>query len=198
MDKAQRLAELQRDMRNAHASVCDPTTKLVYGEGDVDAALVIVGEASGSREDMLGRPFVGPAGELLRDELETVGIQIREVYMTNVVKCRPTTPTRAGRRNRPPRPAEVRMWGDLLIREIGIVAPRLILCLGATAARAIIRPDFIIRSERGQWFDGPFHTKTIATFHPAYVRRAGPHSMHGIWFRADLTAVAAELRNLAA
>ncbi len=197
MEKAQRLADLHRDMHNAHAAVCDPTTKLVYGEGDVDAALMIVGEAPGSREDMLGRPFVGPAGEFLRQALETAGIHEREVYMTNVIRCRLTTATRAGQRNRPPRSEEVRMWRVLLVGEIQIVAPRVVLCLGSTAASAVIHPRFVMTAERGKWFEGPFHTRTIATFHPAYARRAGPDGVHGNQFRADLTAVAAELRNLA-
>ena len=196
MDKAQRLAELQQDMRSARAATCDEATKLVYGEGDLDAPLMAVGEAPGSREDVLGRPFVGPAGQFLTCELETAGIRKHEVYMTNVVKCRLTTATRAGQRNRPPRSTEVRMWGELLFREIRIVAPRLILCLGSTAARAVIDPGFIITSERGKWFEGPFYTRAIATFHPAYVRRDGPDSVAGSRFRADLATTAAELRKL--
>ena len=84
MDKAQRLADLRRDMRNAHASVCDEATKLVYGERDLDDPLMIGGEAPGSREDMLGRPFVWPCGGFLSCELETAGIRERGVYIANV------------------------------------------------------------------------------------------------------------------
>lgn len=190
MSKSEEMAGLRAEAEGIRADACHPDSAVVWGEGDLDALLMIVGEAPGARENALGRPFVGPTGLFLDPELQAAGIQRERAYVTATVKCRPV---RAGASaNRAPTTQEQSVWHAVLLREIEIVSPRLILCLGSIAASALIHPDFVMSAERGQWSEGPFRTLVMATYHPAYVRRFGRlrDGQALRQFREDLRAVA--------
>jgi uracil-DNA glycosylase family 4 len=146
-------------------------TKNVYGEGDPCAALMVVGEGPGETEDRLGRPFVGRAGELLDKLLLSIGLPRGDVYICNTVKCRPTLDTGTRLANRAPTPDEMRNCRHFLDQQIEIIRPRVILALGAPAAKSFMGERFSITRQRGQWADGPLGIPIIATFHPAYILR---------------------------
>ncbi len=143
----------------------------VYGEGDPCAALMVVGEGPGETEDKLGRPFVGRAGELLDRMLLSIGLPREDVYICNTVKCRPTLDTGTRLANRAPTPDEMRNCRPYLDEQIDVIRPRIILALGAPAAKSFMGERFSITKQRGQWFDGPSGIPVIATFHPAYILR---------------------------
>jgi uracil-DNA glycosylase family 4 len=143
----------------------------VYGEGDPCAAVMVIGEGPGETEDKLGRPFVGRAGALLDKMLLAIGLPRDDVFICNTVKCRPTLDDGVRLRNRPPSPDEMANCRPYLDEQIEIVRPRVILCLGAPAAKSFLGPKFSITKQRGQWFEGPAGIATLATFHPAYILR---------------------------
>jgi uracil-DNA glycosylase family protein len=142
-----------------------------YGEGDPCAELMIVGEGPGETEDLLGRPFVGRAGELLDKMLVAIGLPRESVYICNTVKCRPTFDDGQRLRNRAPDPGELANCRPYLDEQIEIIRPRVILALGAPAAKSFLGSTFSITKQRGQWFEGPHGISLIATFHPAYLLR---------------------------
>lgn len=135
----------------------------MLGEGNLRALLMLVGEAPGAREDELGRPFVGAAGELLNRILQAAGFKREEVYITNVVKCRPPG-------NRLPTPDEVQACRPYLEIQVELVSPKIIVCLGALATQVLIAPGARITRLRGQWIqkDGIYY---LPTFHPAALLR---------------------------
>lgn len=143
-------------------------TQTVFGEGDANASLMIVGEGPGSDEDRTGRPFVGRAGELLTKQIGAMGLSREQVYIANVVKCRPPN-------NRTPTSDEAATCGDYLRRQIEIIQPRVILTVGGPAAKLLLGTDMGITRLRGQW-----HTydavdpaiPVMPTFHPAYLLRS--------------------------
>ncbi len=143
----------------------------VYGEGDPCAQVMVIGEGPGETEDKLGRPFVGRAGALLEKMLLAIGLPRADVFICNTVKCRPTLDDGVHLRNRPPSPDEMANCRPYLDEQLEIVQPRIILCLGAPAAKSFLGPKFSITKQRGQWFEGPRDTALIATFHPAYILR---------------------------
>lgn len=143
----------------------------VYGEGDPCARLLIVGEGPGDTEDLLGRPFVGRAGQLLEKMLAAIDLAREDVYICNTVKCRPTTPGPRGPKNRAPDPVEMANCRPYLDEQIDIIRPSAILALGAPAAKSFLGKDFQITKSRGAWYDGPHGIPLMATFHPAYVLR---------------------------
>ncbi len=143
----------------------------VFGEGDPCAALMVVGEGPGETEDKLGRPFVGRAGELLDRMLLAIGLPREDVFIANTVKCRPTLDTGTRLANRAPTPDEMRNCRPYLDRQIDVIRPRVILALGAPAAKSFMGERFSITKQRGTWFDGPSGIPVIATFHPAYILR---------------------------
>lgn len=143
----------------------------VYGEGDPCAQLMVVGEGPGETEDKLGRPFVGRAGELLDRMLLAIDLPREDVFICNTVKCRPTVDVGHRLANRAPTPDEMRNCRPYLEEQIEIVRPRVILTLGAPAAKSFMGERFSISKQRGQWFDGPSGIPVIATFHPAYILR---------------------------
>jgi len=149
--------------------------RFVPGEGSPVARLMLVGEAPGREEAEQGRPFVGRSGQLLNRVLQEVGISRDQVWVTNVFKARPTA-ERGGRIvNRRPTAAETRTGERLLRQEIQIIRPRIIVCLGSLAARAIIARDFSLSEGRGKWSRLPDGIAALATFHPAYIlRQRGP------------------------
>ncbi len=167
----------------------------VYGEGDACARLMVVGEGPGETEDQLGRPFVGRAGQLLDRMLAAIGLAREEVYICNTVKCRPTLPGPNGLRNRAPEPQEMENCRPFLDEQIEIVAPEVILALGAPAAKSFLGRDFQISRMRGSWYVGPRDTPLMVTFHPAYILRQTGGEIEAVkrmvW--ADLKAVRTKL-----
>jgi DNA polymerase len=167
----------------------------VYGEGDPCAALLVVGEGPGETEDKLGRPFVGRAGELLDKMLGAIALPREDVYIANTVKCRPTFDDGTRLRNRAPDAAEMANCRRYLDEQIEIIRPRVILALGAPAAKSFIGDRFSITKQRGQWFEGPGGIPLIATFHPAYLLRMTGGELTAVkrlvW--EDLKAVRARL-----
>lgn len=199
VDKQGMLDEIKQQAAALVPQVCEPDHGLVWADGPPDAKIALVGEAPGDKEEKLGRPFVGPAGKLLDRELAGVGLDRDDIWVTNVVKCRPTREMGGRMINRAPTAGEVRAWEQLLVEELQTVSPRIIICAGALAAKTLIRRDFALTKERGIWFDGPFGTQAIATFHPAYILR----QINEDWdraieaFRLDLAQVAEAARTLA-
>ena len=143
----------------------------VYGEGDPCAQLMVIGEGPGETEDELARPFVGRAGQLLDRMLAAIGLPREDVYICNTVKCRPTVPGPNGPRNRAPDQQEMENCRPFLDEQIAIVAPKVILALGAPAAKSFLGRDFAITRMRGQWYIGPREIPLMVTFHPAYILR---------------------------
>lgn len=156
--------------------------KLVFGDGNPKAELVFVGEGPGADEDMQGLPFVGRAGKLLTQMIEAMGLQRRDVYICNVVKCRPPE-------NRAPEPDEVATCSPYLLRQIDTIQPKVIVCLGATAAKTILNTTRGISQFRGEWLEWRGR-KLMATYHPAYLLR-NPPAKADVW--KDLQKVMAEL-----
>jgi DNA polymerase len=167
----------------------------VYGEGDPCARLMVVGEGPGETEDELGRPFVGRAGQLLDRMLAAIALPRADVYICNTVKCRPTAPGLNGPRNRAPEPQEMESCRPFLDEQIEIVAPKVILALGAPAAKSFLGRDFQITKMRGRWYVGPRDTPLMVTFHPAYILRQTGGEIEAVkrmvW--ADLKAVRTKL-----
>jgi DNA polymerase len=167
----------------------------VYGEGDPCAGLMVIGEGPGETEDKLGRPFVGRAGELLDKMLAAIDLAREDVFICNTVKCRPTLDDGRRLRNRAPDPQEMKNCRPYLDLQIDIVRPRVILALGAPAAKSFMGEKFSITRQRGQWFEGPNGIATIATFHPAYILRQTGGELNAMkrMVFADLKAVRAKL-----
>jgi uracil-DNA glycosylase family protein len=164
-------------------------TQTVFGEGAVGAALMLVGETPGDREDVVGRPFVGPAGKLLDRALETAGIDRREVYVTNTVKHFKWTPRGKRRLHRRPDAHEIVACVPWLRLEIDLVTPRVIVCLGATASQALLGRGFSVTRDRGRWMESPWAPRVLATLHPsALLRIRGTEERHAAFerFVADL------------
>ena len=138
-------------------------TKLVFGVGNPNADLMFVGEAPGEQEDLTGTPFVGRAGQLLDKFLYAVDIERKDVYIANILKCRPP-------KNRDPLPAEEDACIDYLREQVRLIKPRVIICLGRIAAMRLIKPDFKITKEHGKWFEKGNFLMT-AVYHPALLLR---------------------------
>ena len=199
----QERAKRQRELDRAAAVVAQcrkcgigaTRRNSVYGEGDPCASLMVIGEGPGETEDKLGRPFVGRAGELLDKMLMSIELPREDVFICNTVKCRPTLDTGHRIANRAPTPDEMRNCRPYLDEQIAIIRPRVILALGAPAAKSFMGERFSITKQRGQWFDGPSGIPVIATFHPAYILRQTGGAMDQVkrlvW--ADLKQVQARL-----
>jgi DNA polymerase len=160
---------------------------VVFGEGDPEAGIILVGEAPGGVEDELGRPFVGPAGQLLDKILLAVGFRREQVYITNTVLCRPPG-------NRVPSSEEMAACRPWLDRRLAIMKPDIMVCLGASAARAVLGRDLRITRDRGRW-QTLGRMKVMPTFHPAALLR-DPSKKRAVW--EDMKAVRAEWERLRA
>ncbi len=146
-------------------------TNVVFGEGDPQSPLVLVGEGPGANEDETGRPFVGRAGQLLDKAIAEAGLTRGQVYITNTVKCRAADWSSGKPVNRAPLEEEVAACRRWLVPQLGILKPQVILCVGAPSAKNLIKKDFKITAERGRYFPCEFARCAIATLHPAYVLR---------------------------
>jgi uracil-DNA glycosylase len=162
----------------AHCRACDlwkQGTQTVFGEGRPLARVMMVGEQPGDREDLAGRPFVGPAGRILDEVLSRVGIAREEVYVTNVVKHFKWVPDQGGKRriHKKPRYSEIAACRPWLDAELKVVKPEVLVCLGATAAQSLLGKDFRVNRRRGELVDSPLAPYVIATVHPSSILRAG-------------------------
>ncbi len=144
-------------------SLSQTRTNCVFGVGSEKATLMFVGEAPGEKEDLSGIPFVGRAGQLLDKFLEAVDISRDDVYIANILKCRPP-------KNRDPLPEEEEQCIDYLREQVAIINPKIIVCLGRISAMKLIKPDFKITQEHGAWFKKGNYLLT-AVYHPAALLR---------------------------
>ncbi len=162
--------------------LCRARQNIVFGDGNAKAELVFIGEGPGHDEDLQGLPFVGRAGKLLTQMIDAMGLERREVYICNVVKCRPPE-------NRPPEKDEIATCSPFLLRQLETIRPKVIVCLGSVAAQALLGTNRSISHYRGEWleFRG---ARLMATYHPAYLLR-NPNAKGDVW--KDLQKVMAVL-----
>ena len=142
-------------------------SKLVFGDGDSNSKIMIVGEGPGQKEDEIGKPFVGDAGVLLNKMLKAINIERSKIYITNVVNYRPPN-------NRKPEPSEIIRYSDFLRKHISIIDPKILILMGSTAMEALFGNNIKITKERGIWKNIIINNKnylSIITFHPAYLLR---------------------------
>jgi uracil-DNA glycosylase family protein len=168
-------------------------TQTVFGEGGQSAEVVLVGEQPGDKEDLAGRPFVGPAGRLLDEALEEAGIDRRTVYVTNVVKHFKWKPRGKRRLHEKPNAVEIsacRYWLDL---ELTLIKPKVLVCLGATAAQALLGRSFRVTRDRGVFVDSPLAPQVLATIHPSAILRAPDEATR----RDEMKRFVADLKKVA-
>lgn len=160
----EKLIELNSVVQQCEkCSLCEKRTRVVFGEGNPGASIMFIGEGPGHDEDVSGRPFVGKAGQLLTKMIEAINLKREDVYICNIVKCRPP-------QNRVPLEEEAEACLPFLRQQVAIIRPEIIVCLGATAGRYIISRDIRITKDRGRWYEkGGF--QMIATFHPSALLR---------------------------
>src|SRR5438067_12719442 len=185
-------------LREAAAScqACDlheTGTQTVFGEGTVGAAVMFVGEQPGDREDLAGKPFVGPAGHLLDEALARAGIDRDRVYVTNAVKHFKWKPQGKRRLHQKPNAAEISACRPWLDSEIALVKPRILVLLGATAAQALLGRDFRVSLQRGQFIERPGLPLMMATVHPSSILRAPDDESREI----EMQAFVQDLKRLA-
>jgi len=185
-EKIRLLAQLEeqqvRICRKCRLS--ETRTQTVFGEGDVDAPIFFIGEGPGETEDKTGRPFVGRAGHLLDQMIVAMGLKREQVYIANIVKCRPPG-------NRAPAPDEVETCTPYLVRQIEIVRPRVIVTLGLPAAKYMLNSNSTMGRLRGQWHEWR-GIKLMPTFHPAYLLRSYTvENRQAVW--SDLQKVMDEI-----
>jgi len=172
-------------------------TQTVFGEGPLHAQAMLVGEQPGDKEDLAGKPFVGPAGRLLDRALQDAGIDRSLVYVTNVVKHFKWEPRGKRRIHAKPNGAEIAACRPWLETEIALIKPRVLVCLGATAAQALLGKSFKVSQQRGTFVPSSLAPRVTATVHPSSILRApDDDSRHAEMSRfvADLRRVAGELK----
>jgi uracil-DNA glycosylase family protein len=162
--------------------------QVVFGEGAAAAGLMVVGEGPSEADDASGHPFSGPSGRLLEQWLAALGLRRADVWLTNVVRCRPAARDGSRLHNRPPRAAEIAACRPWLAVEQRLVGPAVVLGVGATAGRALVGAAFEMAHDRGRWLATPDGTPTLVTYNPAYVLR-----LEGEERRRAEAAVAADL-----
>lgn len=143
--------------------LCETRTNVVFGMGNPKADLMFIGEGPGETEDLTGQPFVGRSGKLLDKFIESIGFSREDVFIANMVKCRPP-------KNRDPKPEEMELCLDYLRRQVKMINPKLIVCLGRVAASRLISPDIKVTKQHGDVFEKGGY-KFMATFHPAALLR---------------------------
>jgi DNA polymerase len=166
------LADLREEIDRCRACpLWARATQGVPGEGGSHARVMLVGEQPGDQEDRVGRPFVGPAGRLLDEALEKAGIDRRDVYVTNAVKHFSWIPRGKRRMHKTPTQSEVAACLDWLEAEVSLIHPHVIVCLGATAAKALLGRDFRVTIDRGRLIEGSMAPFVMATVHPSSILR---------------------------
>jgi uracil-DNA glycosylase len=169
-------------------------TQTVFGEGPRRARIMMVGEQPGDAEDLAGHPFVGPAGKLLDRALEEAGIDRDVVYVTNVVKHFKWEPRGKRRIHAKPNSAEIMACRPWLETEIALIKPRVLVCLGATAAQALLGKSFKVSKQRGEFVASPLAPVATATVHPSSILRAPDEQRR----REEMEKFVADLRKIAA
>jgi uracil-DNA glycosylase len=188
------IPALQKAAKNCRA--CDlwkRGTQTVFGEGAPNAKVVFVGEQPGDREDQEGKPFVGPAGGLLDKALVEAGIDRKKVYVTNAVKHFKWEPRGKRRIHKKPNAAEIAACRPWLDAEIAVVKPKVVVCLGATAAQALLGRDFRVTQHRGEFLESPLAPFVMATVHPSSILRAPDDETR----HAEMRRFVADLRKIA-
>jgi len=178
-EKIEELEKLEKEVKGCtKCELCNRRTNVVFGIGDPDADLMFVGEAPGYYEDVQGEPFVGKAGQLLTKIIESIGLKRGDVYIANILKCRPPE-------NRNPNANEIVICSPHLIRQIEIIRPKIICALGTFSAQTLLGSKESIGKLRGKFFEYQ-STKFLATYHPAYLLR-NPGDKKKVW--ADIRKV---------
>jgi uracil-DNA glycosylase len=169
-------------------------TQTVFGEGSSKAEIVLVGEQPGDQEDLAGKPFVGPAGQLLDKALEEAGIDRKLAYVTNVVKHFKWQPRGKRRIHQKPNAAEIAACRYWLDAELSLLKPKVLVCLGATAAQALLGRQFRVSKDRGVPVESELAPVVMATVHPSSILRADDREAEMALFVEDLRRVAQALR----
>lgn len=176
----ERIEELKARCHECTNCALSQTRKnVVFGEGNPESPLVIIGEGPGANEDATGRPFVGRAGALLDEALAACKITRKHVWICNVLKCRACIMENGRTRNRPPSPEEISVCTHWLEKQIEIIQPLVILSLGAPSAKFVIKKDFKMTQERGIVFPTKYAKYAIAALHPAYILRQAGETYDG-------------------
>ena len=192
-DIDRQIEELKTEVLECRkCGLCETRSNVVYGEGNPNTPMVLVGEGPGANEDATGRPFVGRAGQLLDECLLVNGITRKHIYICNVIKCRAGLIEGKSIKNRPPKPEEITCCLPWLEKQLEIIKPTVVLSLGSPSANAIIHKDFRIMKERGTWFTSPYAKYVMAALHPAYILRQGGEALEGA--RSSLVADIAAAR----
>lgn len=167
------LDEVRKELGDCRRCKLHRTRRtLVFGEGNERAKLMLIGEGPGYDEDVQGRPFVGRAGQLLTKILQSIHLQREEVYITNIIKCRPP-------QNRNPEPDEIQSCHPFLLNQIGAIQPQIICALGTFAAQTLLKTDVKITALRGRFHDFA-GIKVLPTYHPAFLLR-NPERKREVW-----------------
>jgi len=185
-EKRLKLTAMDRDEVSIcpKCRLCETRTRTVFGEGDVDSKIFFIGEGPGENEDLTGRPFVGRAGELLGRMIVGMGLTREQVFIANIVKCRPPN-------NREPAPEEVAACTPYLERQLELIRPRVIVTLGKPAAHHMLQVKTAMGQLRGTWHEWR-GIKLMPTFHPAYILRCYTDAVRGqVW--SDLQQVMEEI-----
>lgn len=173
MSDDNRISALKQELLSCEkCRLCSTRNNTVLGEGNINANIMFIGEGPGHDEDMQGRPFVGPAGQLLDKMLASIGLDRNNTYIANIVKCRPP-------QNRVPEEDEAQACLPYLRKQFAIVKPKIVVCLGATAARYVIDRNIRITRDRGNWYE-KMGCSFIATFHPSALLR-DPSKKRDAW-----------------
>ena len=179
------LDEVQKELGDCKRCKLHRTRRtIVFGEGNEKATLMFIGEGPGYDEDVQGRPFVGKAGQLLTKIIESINLSREDVYIANIVKCRPP-------QNRNPEPDEIQSCNPFLMNQIRVIQPRIICALGTFAAQTLLKTDTKISALRGKLFDLEGIT-VIPTYHPAFLLR-NPERKREVW--EDMKKIAESIKN---
>ena len=185
-----KLNDLQIKIKNiSNCELKNNAKQIVFGDGSFKNSIMIVGEGPGQKEDELGKPFVGDAGQLLNKMLAAINLKRENVYITNVVNYRPPN-------NRKPEPAEIIRYSEFLREHISIIEPKILILMGSTAMEALFGSKIKISKERGVWKEIIINNKTyltIITFHPAYLLRQADQKKYS-W--ADLKKIRKKIDEL--
>ena len=189
-DKIDLLEKLKTKIQNIdNCELKSQAKKLVFGDGNPNSELMIVGEGPGEKEDQMGKPFVGDAGTLLNKMLKAIDIEREKIYITNVVNFRPPN-------NRKPEPAEITRYSEFLKTHISIINPKILVLMGSTAMESLFGSKIKISKERGIWKELIVNNKkylVMITFHPAYLLRQADQKKYS-W--ADLKEIRKKIESL--
>jgi DNA polymerase len=189
------IGKLQEAARSCRACPLWKTgTQTVFGDGSRTAKVIFVGEQPGNDEDLAGKPFVGPAGKLLDKALVEAKIDRNEVYVTNVVKHFKWEPKGKRRIHKKPNAREILACRPWLEAELSVLQPEVLICLGATAAQALLGKDFRVSQERGRFVESPLAHYVMATVHPSSILRAPDDETR----HAEMKRFIADLKKIAA